>query len=74
VLAAAPAGTETARVVAESGGGEVADPGDPTGFAAAALRLLGDPERRRAYAASARAWARRSFRLPDIADRFQQVL
>lgn len=74
VLTAAPPGTETARVVAESGGGVVADPRDAAAFCAAAVRLLTDPQLRARHGAAGRVWARRTFRLTDIADRFTRVL
>ncbi|WP_425839010.1 glycosyltransferase [Streptomyces fractus] len=74
VLAAAPDGTETARVVLASGGGLVTDPRDAAGFTAAALRLSRDPALRASYARSARVWSRDAFDVPAVADRFARVL
>ena len=51
------AGGTMARVVAETGAGEVVQAGDSTKLAAAVRRLLDDPDRRRSASEAGRRWA-----------------
>jgi len=55
-------------------GGEVAVGANATKFAAALIRLLGDPEAARRQANSARAWLERRHDLPRVARRFERIL
>ena len=61
VLAAASAGSETARQVEESGGGIVVPPADPAALAAAMRALRNDPVGRARMGASGRAFALATF-------------
>jgi glycosyltransferase involved in cell wall biosynthesis len=74
LLAAVPAENLGAKVVSESGGGVVAEPGDADGLVAAARRLLDDPSLRADLGAAARAYAEATFDIQAIGDRFEQVL
>ncbi|MFD6419596.1 glycosyltransferase [Streptomyces sp. NPDC060194] len=74
VLAAAPPGSESARVLTASGGGLLADPADPAAVTAAALRLLRDPALRASLGRAGHAWARDAFDVRAVADRFTAVL
>ncbi len=73
ILAAMPAQNLAAKRIAASGAGIVVPPDDPRAFVAAADALAGDPQRCAAMAANARAHAQRTFRIDDIAERFEHA-
>jgi colanic acid biosynthesis glycosyl transferase WcaI len=73
LLAAVPETNLAARIIQESGGGIVVEPGDARAFVAAADELLRRPELRSALGERARAYAVESFDIRRIADRFESL-
>jgi glycosyltransferase involved in cell wall biosynthesis len=74
ILGAMPLDNLATRIVARAGAGLVTAPDDVPGFVAAAATLIGQPERRAAAGAAARAYAERSFDIDAIAGRFETIL
>jgi glycosyltransferase involved in cell wall biosynthesis len=74
LLAALPAANLAARLIAREKAGLVVEPGDQAGFAAGAERLLQDKDLRSQFGKNALDYARRSFDIGRIADRFEAVL
>jgi glycosyltransferase involved in cell wall biosynthesis len=73
LLVAAPASNLAAQIVRRAGAGEVVAPGDAEALLAAAGRLYHDPAARSRYAANARAYAERTFRIADITRQFLDI-
>jgi colanic acid biosynthesis glycosyl transferase WcaI len=72
-LVVAPATTDAARIVTETGCGMSADPDDPAAVAAALLALRGDPARLAHMGARAREVAAKYARVNEL-DRFVNVM
>jgi glycosyltransferase involved in cell wall biosynthesis len=73
VLAVAPATTDAARIVTETGCGLSADPDDPAAVAAALVQLRNDPARLSQMGARAREVAAKYARVNEL-DRFVSVM
>ena len=73
VLAVAPATTDAARIVTETGCGRSADPDDPAAVAAALVQLRNDPARLAQMGARAREVAAKYARVNEL-DRFVNVM
>jgi colanic acid biosynthesis glycosyl transferase WcaI len=73
VLAVAPASTDAARIVTETGCGMSADPDDPAAVAAALTQLRNDPARLAQMGARAREVAAKYARVNEL-DRFVTVI
>jgi glycosyltransferase involved in cell wall biosynthesis len=73
VLAIAPATTDAARIVTETGCGSSADPDDPAAVAAALVQLRKDPARLAQMGARAREVAAKYARVNEL-DRFVNVM
>jgi colanic acid biosynthesis glycosyl transferase WcaI len=69
-----PADNRSARVIRESGGGIVVDPGDLEGFISAVQALADDPVRRGELGAAARAYAEREFEIVRIGAIFEAMI
>jgi len=63
-----------ARVVERAGAGIVVQPGDQEAAAAALRRLLSRPSERRDMGSRGRAYAKSTFAIGPIGDRFESVL
>ena len=74
LLVSVPAGNLAARVMERSGGGVVVQPGDTSGFLAAAGRLFEDEELRTELGQRARSYAETAFDIDSVAVRFEEVL
>ena len=74
VVAALPRENLAARLLQRAACGVVVDPGDGDGLAAATIRLLDDPDRRRELGRRARAYAEETFDITTIGDRFERIL
>jgi colanic acid biosynthesis glycosyl transferase WcaI len=74
ILAAIPADNLAARTLRASAGGVTVDPEDTAEFLRQARALITDEPRRALLGASAFAYARRTFGIDEIADRFEQFL
>jgi glycosyltransferase involved in cell wall biosynthesis len=73
LLLSVPAQNAAARVVWENACGLVVPPGDSASFIAAASRLRGDNELRERCSANAFAYARRTFDIHAIGERFNRI-
>jgi colanic acid biosynthesis glycosyl transferase WcaI len=73
VLAVAPASTDAARIVTDTGCGISADPDDPAAVAAALVQLRNDPARLAQMGARAREVAAKYARVNEL-DRFVNVM
>jgi colanic acid biosynthesis glycosyl transferase WcaI len=73
VLAVAPASTDAARIVTETGCGMFADPDDPAAVAAALVQLRNDPARLSQMGVRAREVAAKYARVDEL-DRFVNVM
>jgi glycosyltransferase involved in cell wall biosynthesis len=73
VLTVAPASTDAARIVTETGCGMSADPDDPAALAAALVQLRNDPARLAQMGAQAREVADKYARVNEL-DRFVNVM
>jgi colanic acid biosynthesis glycosyl transferase WcaI len=73
VLTVAPASTDAARIVTETGCGMSADPDDPAAVAAALVQLRNDPARLAQMGAQAREVADKYARVNEL-DRFVNVM
>ena len=74
IVAAMPRENLAARLIERARAGVVVSPGDHDGFAAAAVSLLADPERRQAMSRQARDYAETAFDVERIADRIEAIL
>lgn len=74
MLLAVPTENLAARIVTEEGTGLVADPRDQTAFIAAAQRLYRSGSARKEMGKRASAYAKRTFDIERITDRFERVL
>jgi colanic acid biosynthesis glycosyl transferase WcaI len=74
LLLAAPAGNLAARVIQRSVAGIAVDPEQTDGWIAAAKRLAADPALRGSLGANARQYAKATFRIPQVAAAFEEVL
>jgi len=70
LILAAPRNNHAAAVVEEAGAGVVVSPDREEELVSAAKNLIENPELRDRYAGNARAYANRSFKIANIADRF----
>jgi len=73
VLAVAPASTDAARIVTETGCGMSADPDDPAGVAAALIELRNDPAQLTQMGSRAREVAAKYARVNEL-ERFADVM
>jgi colanic acid biosynthesis glycosyl transferase WcaI len=73
ILAVAPASSDVARIVLESGCGLAADPGDPAAVAAAICELRADPERLAMMGQRAREAAGKYAKLSELR-RFSEII
>ncbi len=73
VLAVAPASTDAARIVTETGCGMSADPDDPAGVAAALIELRNDPAQLAQMGSRAREVAAKYARVNEL-ERFADVM
>jgi colanic acid biosynthesis glycosyl transferase WcaI len=71
LLAAVPESNLAARVIQGSGAGLLVEPDDVAGFVEAAVALLARPDLRRTLGQRARRYARDSFDITKIGDRFE---
>ena len=74
LLAALPRENLAARIIARNGSGLAVEPADRDGFVDAAERLLGEGRLRRELGRNARAYAKRTFDIRAIGDRFESIL
>ena len=74
LLLAVPATNLAARIVLNTGAGQVVPPDDPHALGQAALDLLTDANERIRMGHAARAYAEETFRLDRITDRFLKVI
>ena len=74
MLLAVPASNLASRIVTEEGTGKAVDPGDVSGFVAAAHDLRSDAAGRAGMSSRARAYAERTFDITRIADQFERIL
>ena len=74
VVLSVPHDNLAGRIVDGENAGVVVEPGDVTGFLAAADRLLGAPEERALMGGNARRYAESAFAIEPIADRFERIL
>jgi len=74
ILAAIPPENLAARTLLRTGAGVVVPPGDRSGFAEAAARLAADPAERARMAKNALDYARSTFDIAGIGDRFETIL
>jgi glycosyltransferase involved in cell wall biosynthesis len=74
ILASIPAENLSAAVLRRSRAGIVVDAGDREAFLEAGRALAGVPELRERFAAAGRRYAEATFRIEDVADRFETVL
>lgn len=74
VLASVNPDSETASLVRRSGGGWLADAGNPHAFPEAVARIARDPKDRAERARNARAFAAEHFATDVVAERFERVL
>lgn len=74
VIASVRLGSETARIVEESGGGWVTDATNPAQFTRRAAEVLGDPDALALASAAGYAFAAEHFRPASVAQRFETVL
>lgn len=74
LLLAVPADNLAAKVVRSAGAGLVVDPGDSTGFAAGGDYLVCHPDIRQEMGARGLSYARDTFDIGSICDRFESVL
>jgi colanic acid biosynthesis glycosyl transferase WcaI len=74
VLASVRLGSETARIVEESGGGWITDAREPEEFAVLAAEKLRDPEALRAAGRAGFTYANRHFAPSAVGARFEEVL
>lgn len=73
VLATIPSNNLAAKLIDQNRAGLVVEPGDTTGFIAAAERLLDDPDLAREKGRNARAHAEASFAIDGVARKFEAV-
>ena len=73
VLASIPSDNLAAKLISRNKAGLVVEPGDVDGFAAAAERLLDNPDMVRDMGRNARAHAEASFAIDAVAERFEAV-
>jgi glycosyltransferase involved in cell wall biosynthesis len=74
LLVSVPAENLAARIVKRSNAGFVVEPGDSSGFLAAAEKLGEDVQLRAEFAGRARAYAETAFDIASLSGRFEQVL
>ncbi|AKM11292.1 glycosyltransferase family 4 protein [Croceicoccus naphthovorans] len=74
ILASMPSANLAARNITGADAGMVVEPGDRAGMVAAARELAASAERRRAMGDNARQYAKRTFDIDAIADRFETIL
>jgi glycosyltransferase involved in cell wall biosynthesis len=74
LLAAVPAANLAARLIARERAGLIVEPGDASGFTAAAERLVADAPLRAQLGENGLDYARRSFNIGGIAERFEAVM
>jgi glycosyltransferase involved in cell wall biosynthesis len=74
LLVSVPAENLAARIVKRSNAGFVVEPGDSSGFLAAAEKLGEDVQLRAELAGRARAYAETAFDIASLSGRFEQVL
>ncbi len=74
LLLAVPAANLAARLVARAGAGTIVPPQDSDGFGQAALELLADESARTRMGRAGRAYAKKTFQIERIADRFLDVV
>lgn len=74
VLASVRPGSETGRLVLESGAGWVTDAADPDAFARRAAKALGRPDELRERGAAGRRYAMEHFHPDSVAGRFETLL
>jgi colanic acid biosynthesis glycosyl transferase WcaI len=73
LLAAIPRANLAARLIEREEAGLVVDPADEAGFVAAAERLIGEPARRAAMGKNALDYARETFDIGAVVERFETV-
>lgn len=74
VIASVNPGSETARIVGESGSGWVTDAADPAEFARVATKVLRGRDALRAAGAAGRAYAQAQFAPAGVAAHFERVI
>lgn len=74
VLAAMPRGNASARAIEEAGAGWTVDPAQPEELIAVAREALADRERLQAVGDAGLAYARSTFNIESITDRFEEIL
>jgi colanic acid biosynthesis glycosyl transferase WcaI len=74
IVAAIPAANLAARLIQREGAGLVVEPSDNAGFAAAAQRLVQNANLRSQFGKNGLDYARRSFNIDRIAERFEAVI
>lgn len=73
IVLAAPGDNLAAQILRETGAGQVVEPEDTEGFAAAAQAFRDDPAARQAAGAAGRAYAEAHFDLERVADKFETL-
>ncbi|MDZ4095670.1 MAG: glycosyltransferase [Paracoccaceae bacterium] len=73
IVLAAPADNLAARLLVQSGAGQVVAPEDVAGFVSAARRFAADPQAAAAAGAAGRRHAEENFGLDRVADRFETL-
>jgi glycosyltransferase involved in cell wall biosynthesis len=74
IVLSAPPDNLASRIVVKSGAGAIVAPDDVEGFAAAVLRMLGNPSARNSAAQNGRRYAEKTFDITAIGDRFEKIL
>ncbi len=74
ILGVLPADNLAARIIECSGAGQLVPTGDPRRLLEAASALLADEDTRRLWGESGRAYARATFDITAITDRFESVI
>ena len=74
LLLAVPSENLAAKIVKDNQAGIVVPPSDSAQFVDAAMTLLNDPGLRRSLAENGLAYARRTFNIDKITDRFEEII
>ena len=74
LLLAVPSMNLAARIVGDNGAGIVVPPSNETAFINAAIKLISDDELRSSLASNGLKYARKTFNIEKITDRFEEII